>query len=641
MPDHSQPSPAVNRLGHWILLAAACNIAGWTLSLIGWLTPPGLAIAIPLFWFILARLCGLTTPALPEHASFRSWKQRKSKWLPAGFLLIALLALAGGLIHPPNNLDAMNYRMPRVADWLMERRWEWIPANNNSLNTRSCGFEWLMAPMIAWGRTDRLIFLPNLISFLFLPGLVFSVFRQFGIHRKVAWAWMWVLPSGYCFTLQAASAGNDLPAAVFALAAFDFGFRWRHSGNLTCLALALAAAGMMTAIKPTTLPLLLPFAVLFFGMWKPLLRRPLKSAVLAILLGLASFLPTATINFQQCGDWTGAKAENPTLGRVVPWVGLAGNAINLPIQNLAPPVFPLARTWNSHFIQLFPESFRAAMKRDFEANGARFALPDFQGEEWVGIGAGISYLIILSAVLGLPRRPSDAFPPGRIKWCATLGLLFGTALLAYFSRAGMSTVARHMTPYYIPLIGILLLAVPQSQVVKMRIWKAAAMIAMASCVMLMVITPSRPLWPAQWFFTKVTGDSTSPFLKRAAEGYAVYADRADSLGGLRDALPANVKLIGFMSCHTGPELPLWKPYLTRSVRHIRSEDSLAELQAAGMNHVILNVLGFEERLGITPDAWLALHHGKILKRESLQILAKEAASEWWAVELPEPPARHP
>jgi hypothetical protein len=633
--SHHLP-PAANRLAHWILFAAACNIAGWALSLLHAAHLPGFLIAIPLAWYSLAKLSGLDRPPGLRTASFHGWKRRAIKWLPAGFLIVAMLALLGGLLHAPNNLDAMNYRMPKVAHWLMAERWEWIPANNNSLNTRSSGFEWLTAPMIALFRTDRFVFIYNYGSFLFLPGLVFSLFRQMGVGSRAAWSWMWVVPAGYCFALQAGSISNDLPAAVFAAAAFDFGFRWKRTRNRTSFAIALAACGMMTAIKPTTLPLLLPFAVLFFGMWKTTLAAPARTATLAVLFGLASFLPTAALNIRHCGDWTGAAAENKALGQVRPLIGLAGNSINLPIQNLAPPIFPLAGKWNENVVQWFPEPFLAAMKRDFEINGAKFFLPDFQNEESAGIGAGLTYLLLFSWLLGLVYRQRSGIHAKRRRRPLSLylGLLFGAALLAYFSRAGMSTVARHVTPYYIFFIAVALRTICQEQVVQRKVWNLAAIAAIGSAIVLMIITPSRPLWPAQWVFNRFVDDNSSPFMKRAKSGYTVYGNRSDCLGVMRDALPATAAYVGFMSYNTGPELSLWKPYLKRKVRHVRPSDEISLLQREGMTHVILNVKNFENILSISPEQWLKDHSGKILKREHVQILVKEEASEWWTVELP-------
>ncbi|MEP2777046.1 MAG: hypothetical protein ABJQ29_12695 [Luteolibacter sp.] len=635
MRDESNISPGWNPVAHALMLAAACNIAGWVLSPFGWLNAYGLLVAIPLAWFALARIAGVNFPSPANFRFFRGIGKRIIRPLPAAFGLLAVLAILGGILYAPSNLDAITCRVPRVLYWLNEGRWHWIPANIESLNTRACGYEWLMAPLFAFFHTDRLLFLPNAISFLLLPGLVFSFLRHIGVEGRTAWKWMWILPSGYCFALQAGSIGNDLPAVTFALAAFNFGFLWKKSGNRSCLYLALLACGMMTAIKPTTLPLLLPFAVLFFGMWKPALASPLRSALLAVLTILASFLPTAAINQLECGDWTGAKAENPTLGTVEPLIGLAGNAVNLPLQNFAPPVFPFAKKWNAWFIGHFPEDFRAAMLRNFELNGANFAVPELQGEEWAGIGAGVSYLLLFSMLLGLRGRNSAPRKPGErvLRWWV-LGGLFGFAVLAYFSRAGMSTVARHLAPYYIPMFGVALLAVPQQKLVRKRVWNIAALLAVMSAIALVTITPSRPLWPAKWFFGKYGGEQSSRIIERLETGYMVYADRSDSLGELREALPDDVGIIGFMNFYAGPELPLWKPYLDRDVRHVRPTDSIPELEKSGMTHIVLNVRNFKEIMRITPEAWVRENGGTITDRSEVRVLAKEEPSEWWVVALP-------
>src|ERR1700685_2791722 len=97
------------------------------------------------------------------------------------------------------------------------------------VHARACGIEWVSAPLIALIKTDRLLFLINIVSFLFLPGLIFSIFTRLGVRRRVAWHWMWIAPTGYCFLLQAGSIGNDLFGAPFALAAVDFALRAKIS----------------------------------------------------------------------------------------------------------------------------------------------------------------------------------------------------------------------------------------------------------------------------------------------------------------------------------------------------------------------------------------------------------------------------
>ena len=112
----------------WVLLAAACNIAGWLLSTIGWVTPLGLALGIPLAWFGLNVLCQPGRPAVPGKRAISRFFRGNGKGLRLAFAVVAVLSLLGGLLHAPNNYDAMNYRLPKVAGWLMEGSWQWFPA---------------------------------------------------------------------------------------------------------------------------------------------------------------------------------------------------------------------------------------------------------------------------------------------------------------------------------------------------------------------------------------------------------------------------------------------------------------------------------------------------------------------------------
>jgi hypothetical protein len=68
---------------------------------------------------------------------------------PLLLLLYAALALLGGALYAPANVDALTYRLPRVLYWLAEQRWHWIATNDPRMNISPSGFEWLMAPVVA------------------------------------------------------------------------------------------------------------------------------------------------------------------------------------------------------------------------------------------------------------------------------------------------------------------------------------------------------------------------------------------------------------------------------------------------------------------------------------------------------------
>jgi hypothetical protein len=153
------------------------------------------------------------------------------------FLFYAVLALVVGALYAPANYDALTYRLPRVLHWLAEQRWHWIATNNERMNISASGFEWLMAPVIALARSDRLLFLINVTAYLLMPGMIYGAFTRLGINRRVAWHWMWLLPAGYCYATEAGSIGNDMIGAVYLLAALYYTLRARVTGRMADLTL--------------------------------------------------------------------------------------------------------------------------------------------------------------------------------------------------------------------------------------------------------------------------------------------------------------------------------------------------------------------------------------------------------------------
>src|SRR5882724_7635511 len=262
----------------WIWFCAYLNCAGWFLSAIRQLNATGYSIALVVFFTVLFVWRKNFSPCHDFH--FQKFLHRFRKPFPLAFLILAAMAFLGGAIHAPTNYDALAYRIPRILHWLAADQWHWIHANFPRVNQRACGIEWVSAPLIALFKTDRLLFLINIVSFLFLPGLIFSVFTRLGVRRRVARHWMWIVPTGYCFLLQAGSMGNDLFGAPFALAAIDFALRAKISKSPRDFFASILAAALMTSAKTSDLPLLLPWAIAILPSLKFLLRRPLATAAI-------------------------------------------------------------------------------------------------------------------------------------------------------------------------------------------------------------------------------------------------------------------------------------------------------------------------------------------------------------------------
>jgi hypothetical protein len=318
------------------------------------------------------------------------------------------------------------------------------------------------------------LFLINLFSFLLLPGLVFSVFTRLGVRAKVAWQWMWLLPTGYNFLLQAGSIGNDAFSAVFALAAIDFGCRAWESRRVRDLWLSLLAVALLTGTKATSLPLLLPWLVLVF-MLLPLLRHHWLPTLPVVALAVAiSFFPIALMNKFHCGDWLGTSIEPSRLEMKNPLTGIWGNAFQLLLDNFTPPIFPLAGWWNQQAPLLMPHFLVAAADNYFD--GGFFTVGELPTEDWAGIGFGVSGLVVVSWLASFrirrttPWTPTDGAIPLRLCRCVLLAVWI--SLAAYCMKSGMTTAARLIAPYYPLLLPSLLVGSASLEIIHRRWWRA-------------------------------------------------------------------------------------------------------------------------------------------------------------------------
>ena len=247
----------------WILLSTLLVSAGWVLSLCHQLNPVGYAV-----YFALATIAWRSRPKRQPGdwrgqlartvRQFLRPGRRPIVWL---YYVLALMSMLGGLLYVSTDGDGLAYRIPRVMHWLWQAQWCWIRTQDLRMNIAGNGFEWLCAPIILFTHTDRWVFLINAFSYLLLPGLIFSVFVRLGVRPRVAWWWMWLLPSGWCYVMQAGSCHNDSYAVIYALASVDLALRARERQNPTDWWLALLAAALATSVKQTDIPLVLLWLV--------------------------------------------------------------------------------------------------------------------------------------------------------------------------------------------------------------------------------------------------------------------------------------------------------------------------------------------------------------------------------------------
>jgi len=621
----------------WVWFCAYLNCVGWTLSALHQLNAAGYLVALLIGFVAFVVWWKQNSRRISPQLSWRKLKRRFRRPFPLAFLILAAMAFLGGALYAPSNYDALAYRLPRVLHWLAAGQWQWIHTGFNRLNTRGCGIEWVSAPFIALLRTDRPLFLINIVSFLLLPGLVFSLFTRLGVRRRTAWHWMWLVPTGYCFLLQAGSISNDLFGAVFAMAAVDFALRARQEKKMGDLWLAILAAGLMTAGKAFNILLLLPWALAVLPVLRLLLLRPLASALILATAVCASLFPTAVLNWQYCGDWTGAAAEQLVIHNYgAPGLHFAVNFILLTLHNFAPPVFPFSSAWNHLMDHLIPSTLAIRLQENFEPDGARLKIPEMQMEESAGLGFGLSFLLMF--ILFNKIRCLSGFSPRyliRSMWHFTLLVPLGAyaAVIVYMVKVGLHCPARYMAPFYVLLLAPLLTGSVPPRMTRNVFWRSAGVGVFLLAAFLLILSPPRPLWPAVTILRAFGADHSSlSLVKRAWTVYSVYGARGDAFEQARAVLPADANPLGMVTADD-PEAALWQPYGSRRILHVCRDDTPEETRRRGIHYVLVSSIVLSQGWNMSLDEWLARNNAEVVQRLSLELRASRGPTAWFLVRL--------
>ncbi len=616
----------------WICICAFLNCVGWLLSAFHLLNRTGyfVAIGFAMLAWIVFRLKVSQSPLRCIRWRLR-WHRLK-RVFPLMFFCLAGIAILGGIIHPPSNYDGLAYRVPRSLHWLAAEQWHWIHTDFPRLNTRGTGFEWLSTPLMALTQSDRAIFLINTVNFLFLPGLFFSVLSRMGVNRRVAAIWMWLLPAGYCYLLQAGSAGNDMLGGFYALAAVSFALRARTGQSPRDFLVSILAAGLLSSSKTSNLPLMLPWLIAIAPAWRTALQRPLVTLGICLVAAGSSFLPIAAINSKYVGDWTGLAAEGLQLTRGEPAVRVANNTVLQVIQNFVPPIFPMSSAWNRFAEKIIPPSFAKKINADFEPAGAKWRLDEMQIEETAGLGFGISVLLAASFGATLMVRCSK-LPPRR-NWLFKLLLISPwIAFLAFMLKSNLSAAARLASPYYGLLVPLVLTIAGHERLVRARWWRRLAMLLMLPAVLLLVVSPPRPLWPAKTILTQLArAESSSPLIQRALTVYSVYGMRSDGFKPIRDRLPSDADPLGFVATDE-VETSLWKPFGSRRILHVKATDTRTQLQKRGIRYILVSTETWERLGKQSLESWFSDLGADVVETFAPRLRAGKEPFIWYLIRL--------
>lgn len=604
----------------WICGCAYLSCIGWLLSALHALNATGYAVALlPGVAAALLWLKKFRPPFLPQKAL-----RRFRRPLPAIFLFSAALIFLGGVLYAPNNYDALTYRLPRMLNWLAAGTWHWISNVDARMNNAGPGWEWTAMPLLVLTRSDRTLFLLNALGFLWLPGLLFSVFRQLSVARHVAWTWMWILPLGYGYAVQAGSIGNDLFAAVLCLLSIHFGLRARRSGRVTDLWLAGLAAALMTGVKLSNLPLALPCLVALWPALPQLRKNWLGSFCVAVLVVVVSALPGMALNQLHSGVWTGVPRDQDEMMAKSPAAALLGNSLLLAEQSFMPPALPGSRAINDSIDRHLPDAWHQLLKEKYpRAFMAR--LNELPGEESAGLGLGVTLLLlggVFAAVIEIGRRGcgkgvAELIPPVAFAaWIATA---------VYLVKMGSEAAPRLLLPYYsLALIPFLLLA-GQARSRNHRHWQFFATLSALSVLPALLLSVSRPLWPGRSISARLAqAHPGNHMLQRMATTYDTYARRNDLLAPIRAHLPPDVEDIYLITGSNDTDYSLWYPVGQRRVHYLRRAP-----HAAGIEWLVVKENEWPELSDISLAEWAPANHFRLLLSTNIVAFVSRGGENWF------------
>ena len=638
----------------WIGFVAALQVLGWALSGLGQLGSAGYAIGLPpalLISFLLAgyRTAGPgTAPADPDPTRPRRffWQHPRLRWwLPRIFLVLAVGSLVTGLVYAPNNGDALGYRTPRVLNWLQAGHWHWIDTVDARQNTRTVAYEWATAPLLALTASDRLLPLLSVASFLLLPGSLFGLWRAMGIRGRVAWGWMWLLPTAYGLALQAGGVLNDLFGTVFSVAAVQLALEARVRKDHAAARYSVVAAALMVGSKASSLPLLLPWAIALWPSIPLLLGRQGLMALTALVAVVSSNIPTAVLNWQHCRDWTGLTAETRARGMIgngSAWAYLQHNTGLLLSQNLNPPVLPAAERVNR-----WVEYRLSADWKDWLAHGAEdgvraYKLRELVHEDFAGLGLPLTLLLAGLTVFQFRRsghangvavaQQTPGTPAG---WRTALLVSPWFALLFYASQSGITSAARLILPYYPLLLTSLLGARGLDRWMRSRTWACIAGGAALSTVFVCAVSPMRPWFPVRPLLQREDARELIPgtVVDRFSHAYTVCQERATGFDRFLKVIPGDDRRIGMLAQFQFLETPLWRPFGHHQVIRPPAPATPQAFRERGIRHVVMRVEDIPLLSGMDLPTWLQEGSGEVLYRGVFCHFPVETGTEWVVVQL--------
>jgi hypothetical protein len=269
-----------------------------------------------------------------------------------------------------------------------------------------------------------------------------------------------------------------------------------------------------------------------------------------------------------------------------------------------------------------------------------YTLGELPVEDSAGLGFGVSWLLLISVVAAWWVRPVPMAQvegthsiPRSLRWALLVAPWF--SLLAYFMKAALMDLPRHISGYYALLAPALLVGAGQVVIVRRRWWQALALGVMLLASAVVMLTPGRPLWPAQTILSKLLAwKPGQPQLKRALTVYSVYGVRSDPLANIRALLPPSLPVVGFMGSADDIDISLWRPLGSKRVKHILLSDSPEQIRQRGIRYAVVGELNLLENKTTLAD-WQKRTGAELVATAIATVSVTQGPHSWYVVRFPD------
>jgi len=182
---------------------------------------------------------------------------------------------------------------------------------------------------------------------------------------------------------------------------------------------------------------------------------------------------------------------------------------------------------------------------------------------------------------------------------------------------------------------LLLIGARQALIVRRRWWRVMAGGVVLLAVLVLVLTPGRPLWPAQTLLSKLVAlKPDQRLLRRALTVYSVYDVRSDPLAKVRALLPEGLSVVGFMGTPDDIDISLWRPLGSRRVEHILLSDSPDQIRQRHIQYAVVGEVNLLEHNTSLAD-WQKRTGAELVGTATATTVVSQGPRQWYVVRFPD------